>query len=249
MYPLLKLAAPLPKLLSFNRYLFIGPHPDDIEVACAPTVKRLTEAGKQVFFLILTDGRMGSTDPALQGDALVERRQSEARASAAALGVYDVRFLPFRDGGLYPVEQAAISIAKEIACIKPEAVFAPDPDVRSECHPDHIKTGQAAKSAICMCPFVSIMESVGGNDCHAVSALALYYTDRPNARIRIGRWFSCREDVLACHTSQFSDAERRDIARYFTLRSLRIGGIRGRCDGYRTYAPVHTHCFPEAARW
>lgn len=249
MYPLLKLAVPPPKLMAFERYLFIGPHPDDIEVACAPTVKRLTEAGKQVSFLIVTDGRMGSIDPALSGDTLVARRQAEARESAALLGVNELCFLPFHDGGLYPVEQAAIALAKEIARLRPDVIFAPDPDVRSECHPDHIKTGQAAKSAICMCPFMSIMESVGGDACHAISALALYYTDRPNVRLRVARQFPSRLKALACHKSQFTEKDLKTLKLYFTLRSLRIGTLRGKCDGYRAYSPVHTHCFPEAARW
>lgn len=39
---ILKRVLPLPKLEQLESYLFIGPHPDDIEVACAPTVKKLT---------------------------------------------------------------------------------------------------------------------------------------------------------------------------------------------------------------
>lgn len=250
MYPLLKLAVPPPKLMAYERYLFIGPHPDDIEVACAPTVKRLTEAGKQVCFVILTDGCMGSIDPALSGEALIARRQAEARASAALLGVEALYFLPFHDGGLYTVEEAAAALAKEIVRLEPDVVFAPDPDVRSECHADHIKTGQAAKMTTCMSPYSGVMQSIGGGDkVHAISALALYYTDRPNVRLRIGRQFACRGEALACHKSQFAEKDIQTLKLYFTLRSLRIGGIRGKCDGYRAYAPVHTHCFPEAARW
>ena len=87
MYPLLKHGVPLPKITDFQRYLFIGPHPDDIEVACAPTVKQLTQSGKHVEFLILTDGGIGTIDLMLSGKELIERRQSESRASAALLGV------------------------------------------------------------------------------------------------------------------------------------------------------------------
>lgn len=249
MYPLLKLAVPPPKLMAYKRYLFIGPHPDDIEVACAPTVKRLTEEGKQVSFVIVTDGCMGSIDPALSGDALVERRQAEARASAALLGVEELSFLPFHDGGLYSVEEAAAALAKEIVRLEPDVVFAPDPDVRSECHADHIKVGQAAKATTCMCSLDSVMQSVGGDKSHTISALALYYTDRPNVRLRIARQFPCRAEALACHKSQFTEKDIQTLKLYFSMRSLRIGGLLGKCDGYRAYAPVHTHCFPEAARW
>ena len=52
----LKIAAPAPKVEEFSDYLFIGPHPDDIEIGCGATIARLTAAGKKVSFLILTDG-------------------------------------------------------------------------------------------------------------------------------------------------------------------------------------------------
>ncbi|MGN1015818.1 MAG: PIG-L deacetylase family protein, partial [Faecousia sp.] len=44
----LKFAAPLPDLEAFDRYLFVGPHPDDIEIGAGATVSRLTSLGKQV---------------------------------------------------------------------------------------------------------------------------------------------------------------------------------------------------------
>lgn len=33
----INLTSPLPELDSFNRYLFIGPHPDDIEIGAGAT--------------------------------------------------------------------------------------------------------------------------------------------------------------------------------------------------------------------
>lgn len=46
----IKLASPLPELDSFNRYLFIGPHPDDIEIGAGATAAKLAESGKAVAF-------------------------------------------------------------------------------------------------------------------------------------------------------------------------------------------------------
>ena len=82
---ILKRVIPIPKIMNFDRFLFIGPHPDDIELSCAPTVKKLTEEGKTVAFLIATDGRMGALDEKLFGDELVTVRQNEAKASAKLL--------------------------------------------------------------------------------------------------------------------------------------------------------------------
>ncbi|MEZ4629086.1 MAG: PIG-L deacetylase family protein, partial [Eubacteriales bacterium] len=202
---ILKRVAPIPKLDAFERYLFIGPHPDDIEVACAPSIRALTAAGKHVSFVILTDGRMGGIDPALFGEELVAIRQQESLASAKLLGVTDVTFLPFYDGGMYPMEDAAREIAKQIIRIQPDVVFAPDPNVISECHIDHIKTGMAAKMSMNMAPFESVMKSIGVSGSHAVKALAFYYTDKPNNYLRVRKTFSARAEALACHKSQFDE--------------------------------------------
>lgn len=249
--PILKRAVPIPRPMAFDRYLFIGPHPDDIETACAPTVRALTDAGKRVAFLILTDGGAGTVDPALFGEELVERRREEARTSAALLGVTDVTFLPFCDGGAYTVDEAMATMAREIVRLRPEAVFAPDPDVRSECHGDHIKTGLAAKRVLMQTPFSAIMAQYGVPDTHLVNALFLYYTDKPNAFLPVSRTYKMREAALRLHKSQFTGEQLDQIVLYYTLRSIRLGWPRllGRCDGYRAMAPVHMHCFPEASIW
>lgn len=100
----IKLASPLPELDSFNRYLFIGPHPDDIEIGAGATAAKLAESGKAVAFLCCIDGRYGSAS--VPPEELIPVRQAEAKASAAALGVSDVRFLPFCDGGFYDARRA-----------------------------------------------------------------------------------------------------------------------------------------------
>jgi len=248
---ILKHVAPLPKPMAFERYLFIGPHPDDIEVACAPTVKALTNAGKHVSFVILTDGCMGAADPALYGDELVEIRKKEALASAKLLGVTDVTFLPFHDGAMYAAEDAAGELAKQIVRLKPDLVFAPDPNVISECHMDHIKTGLAAKMSMNMAPFESVMQSIGASGSHSVKGLAFYYTDKPNVYVPVKKTFATRKEALMEHKSQFDEKTIEDICMYFKLRSVRfsVRTWKGLSEGYRALSPTHMHCFPEASEW
>ena len=112
----LRFAAPAPKVEAFDRYLFIGPHPDDIEVGAGATAAKLVAAGKQVCFLICTDGRYG-LEHALEGttpEALIELRKAEAVASAKLLGVEDVRFLGFSDGGFYDFEDLVKAAARVV---------------------------------------------------------------------------------------------------------------------------------------
>jgi LmbE family N-acetylglucosaminyl deacetylase len=194
---------------------------------------------------------MGTADPALAGAALVAIRQKESLASAKLLGVTgrNISAVPRRSH--VHREEAAIAIAKEIVRLKPDIVFAPDPNVRSECHLDHIKTGNAVKTSVIMSPFESIMQSVGGSGCHSVSGLALYYTDKPNAYVPVKKTFGARKAALLEHKSQFDEKTIDDIVMYFKLRSVRFGlrTLKGLSDGYRALSPMHMHCFPEASEW
>ena len=55
----LRFAAPPPKIEQFDRILFLGPHPDDIEIGAGATACKLARQGKKVSFLICLDGRYG----------------------------------------------------------------------------------------------------------------------------------------------------------------------------------------------
>ena len=101
----LRFAAPAPKVEAFDRYLFIGPHPDDIEVGAGATAAKLVAAGKQVCFLICTDGRYG-LEHAPKGttpEALIELRKAEAVASAKLLGVDENNPFAVYSKGLKPL--------------------------------------------------------------------------------------------------------------------------------------------------
>ena len=143
----LKVAAPVPRLESFTKYLFIGPHPDDIEIGAGACAAKLSAQGKQVSFLICLDGRFGmeNAPEGTKPEDLIRIRKQECIASAAVLGVSDVHFLGLSDGGLYRRKDLLKGIARVIGEVRPEVIFAPDPAVSSECHADHLNVGMAAR--------------------------------------------------------------------------------------------------------
>ena len=67
---IIKNAAPLPRLEDMNTVLFVGPHPDDIEIGAGATAAKLASMGKKVCFLICTDGRYGDAYTDARGDEL-----------------------------------------------------------------------------------------------------------------------------------------------------------------------------------
>ena len=249
----LGLAAPVPQVEAFDSYLFMGPHPDDIEVGAGATVAKLTAAGKRVTFLICTDGRYGlehapqSTTP----ESLIELRKAEALASARALGVEDVRFLGFSDGGFYAFDALVEAAARVVGEVKPQLILAPDPDVTSECHVDHKNAGAAAKRLAFFAPFPEIMARYGA-DPAPVQALAFYMTARPNRFVGTRGLLGRQLDALLCHGTQFpaDSAAYKSVALYLKLRSLDFGlrSLRGRAEGFRVLGQTQMHCLPEAGR-
>jgi LmbE family N-acetylglucosaminyl deacetylase len=247
----LKFAAPVPKLTDFHRFLFIGPHPDDIEIGAGATAAALSAAGKQVTFLICTDGRFGLefAPPGTTPEALAELRQRESLAGATALGVSDVRFLGFRDGGGYHKDALCDAMARVIGEVQPEVIFAPDPFVASECHADHLAVGECARTLAFFAPFREIMALRGAQSAD-VLALAYYMTARPNRFVRTGNYMDRQFEALRCHASQFpADSEPlRSLTLYLKLRAADFGirSLGGRAEGFRVLGKTHMHCLPEA---
>ena len=249
----LRFAVPAPKVEAFDRYLFIGPHPDDIEVGAGATVAKLTAAGKQVCFLICTDGRYG-LEHAPEGTApeeLVELRKAEALASAKLLGVRDVRFLGFSDGGFYDFEDLVRAAARVVGDFQPQVILAPDPDVKSECHVDHKNAGEASKRLAFFAPFPEIMARYGAGAAD-VQALAFYMTARPDRFVSTRGLLRRQLDALLCHKTQFPPESEafKSVALYLKLRSVDFGlrSLQGRAEGFRVLGKTHMHCLPEAGR-
>lgn len=248
----LRIAAPLPNLEGFERYLFLGPHPDDIEIGAGATAAKLAAVGKSVRFVICTDGRYG-TDNAPAGTEpmeLRETRKAEAIASAKRLGVEDVRFLDFCDGGFYDLDELKRAVAAQIGEYRPQVVFAPDPCVDSECHIDHLNVGQCARYLSELAPNPGIMERLGAKSAE-VQALAFYMTARPNRYVKTTGYLKAQDEALfTCHKSQYPDgcADIGSIRAYLKLRSISFGlrSFKGRAEGFRVLGRTQMHCLPEA---
>ena len=247
----LRFAAPLPKIERFERFLFLGPHPDDIEIGAGATAAKLAAAGKQVTFLICTDGRYG-LDYAPEGttpEALIAIRQRESVAAAKMLGVTDVRFLPFEDGGFYDEDELLRAVAAVIGDAQPQVLFAPDPCVMSECHTDHLRVGECARRLAFAAPSRSVMERLGAGPA-PVEAIAYYMTAKPNRFVGTRGTFARQLEALLCHESQVPAgcAALRSVRLYLKLRAVDLGvrSGKGLAEGFRVLGQTQMHCLPEA---
>ena len=219
---IIRAAAPLPAIEQYERFLFIGPHPDDIEIGAGATAAKLAEAGKAVCFFVCTDGRYGFDHAPAEiqtPDELAAIRKDEAIRSADLLGIGDIRFGGLSDGSFYRRKDLFKAILSIISDFQPEVVFCPDPAVTSECHSDHLNVGDAAKRAACFAP----------NDGYLEKQL---------------------DAIFECHKSQFpaGSPAAKSINLYLKIRAYDFGlkSLHKTAEGFRVLGQTQMHCFPEA---
>ena len=248
----LRIAAPFPKVQSFDRYLFVGPHPDDIEIGAGATVAALAAQGKEICFLICTDGRYGSVNlkEELSEEKLITTRKEEAVRSAAALGVSDVRFLELSDGGFYNTDDLLKEIAGVISDFQPDVIFAPDSSPASECHIDHLNVGKAVRTLAISSSIPGIMKKLGAKAC-PLKAVAFYMTAKPNVYMKTTGFLKKQLDALFTnHLSQYPEGcpDRDAIGLYLKLRARDFGmrSFHISAEGFRILGTTHMHCLPEA---
>lgn len=249
----LKFAAPIPDIEKYDSFLFIGPHPDDIEIGAGATAAKLAGMGKRVGFLTCIDGRFGDQNAPVIGDELAELRRQEGRRSAEFLGVESVHYLNFTDGGFYDFKDLEHEIARYVGHFKPQVIFAPDHFVSSECHTDHVNVGLAAAHVAHNAPYPRLMARYGAESA-PVEAIAFFMTAKPNHYVKTSKELVKKqlEAVFGIHLSQFPEGcgDAKSISLYIRLRSVDFGlrSLKGRAEGFRVLGRVHMHCLPEAGK-
>ena len=248
---ILRSAAPFPDPEKFEHYLFIGPHPDDIEIGAGATAAKLAAMGKSVTFLICLDGRFGyeNMKDTVAPEEMAAIRKEECLDAAELLGVKDVRFLELSDGGLYSTDELKTAMARAIGEIKPDIIFVPDPCSSSECHEDHLNVGEAARRLAYFAPFKDIMAAYGAETA-PVEAIAYYMTAKPNRFVGTRGYMDLQSWALRLHKSQFPEGSEAlsSVETYLKLRSIDFGirSFKGCAEGFRVFGRTHMHCLPEA---
>jgi len=250
---LFALALPCPKLLKYERYCFVAPHPDDIELGAGGTVARLKAMGKHVTYIIATDGRYGGETPDILPEDLIKIREEETRAAAAHLGVDEVVMLGFCESGWYDQSELKKQIALAIAKAEPDIVFTVDHLVPTELHPDHLRVGLAVSDSFIHINNYHYMKELGGTaPTRELAGIAYWFTNKPNRYVRIPfKHFKQQAEAIALHKSQMFAYGKRTLADMFKLlvfvRHLRLGVRRFslQSEGFRVLALHHAHCSPE----
>lgn len=251
---IIKTYGAIPPLTSFKRPMFIGPHPDDIEYGCGGIISKYSELGIPVTFVIVTDGAAGGKG---EPESIKEMRYEESKNAASFLGVENVEFCDLEDGGIYTVEDALKRIIPYVLEYKPDIIFGPDSRLLTECHPDHLKVGEAVRQLTQIVPYKQSLIRHGidvsnYNDFPNNITLALYFSDNPNYIEEISEK-NLREKInaLLIHCSQMKDSSSELLLNYFKLKAVALGEKNHTALGedYQILVPLCRHVYSEGVHY
>jgi len=117
--------------------LVVGPHPDDVELACGGTIITHTDKNYRVGIVDLTDAAMSTR-------GAPDTRAHEADTAANLMGVTERIRLGFKEGALECKVENLYPLVSVIRSTKPQVVLAPYWDDR---HPDHGDTSRLVQNA------------------------------------------------------------------------------------------------------
>ncbi len=189
--------------------MVVTPHPDDAESGVAGTVALWTREGKDLVYVVCTNGDKGTKDVNVKPEQLVRIREQEQMAAAKLLGVSKVHFLRYPDQGLEDTPEFRKEIVRLIRIYRLDTVLTTDPYRRYIWHRDHRITGRVTLDAIF--PYAGnhhaypdlIDESLQP---HRVKEVLLWGTEDPNYRSDITGTFDLKMAALRCHNSQVASA-------------------------------------------
>lgn len=254
---IIKAYGQIPDLTSFKRPMFVGPHPDDIEFGCGGLISKLKELNVPVTYVIVTDGAAGSTDQSVSASMLADTRKNESLKAAEFMNVKNVEFLGLEDGGNFTLEDVMVKLAPMILKYNPDIIFAPDSRLKSECHSDHIKTGEAVRRLTQIVPHPESLRrhniNISGISVFPNNiTLAFYFSDDPNKKVEISENnLNDKIQSLLLHTSQMQDPSTGLLLDYFKLKALKLGeGLStGLAEDYQVLVPLTQHVYAEGVHY
>ena len=199
------------------RVLAVGAHPDDMEILCAGTLARYTQAGHQVVMCVATDGTAGHM--LIKPPELARIRESEARAAAAIINAEFI-WLGFPDEFIFNDRDTRLAVIDAIRQARPDVMITHAPD---DYHPDH----RVVSSLVFDASFIASLPNIEtGRPAHSLVP-ALYYMDtlagkgfHPGEYVDITATIDLKRQMLACHQSQLKwlkDHDNIDVMEFMEV--------------------------------
>ncbi|CAK6696111.1 1D-myo-inositol 2-acetamido-2-deoxy-alpha-D-glucopyranoside deacetylase [Synechococcus sp. CBW1107] len=217
--PQVRLSRPKPPAMS--TILAIGAHPDDIEIGCGGTVRKLIQQGWRAVHVCVTSGEAGSST--IDKSVLAATREQEARRAAEVLGSERVVFLGAPDGLTQYSRDQKIAVIDLIREVRPEILFL---HASSDSFPDHRVVHELVMNAVAGAAGPWYQESTG--EPHRPATILGYEVWHPlsshELAVDITATVERKMDALRCHRSQIEsmhyDEAFLGLARYRGVMSF-----------------------------
>src|SRR5256885_15447681 len=103
--------------------MFVAAHPDDPDFLAGGTVARLAHEGREITYVIVTNGNKGSSDRSVTSEQLAPVRAEEQQRAARVLGVERVEFLGYEDGEVADTRGLRRDITRQIRRWRPDLII------------------------------------------------------------------------------------------------------------------------------
>lgn len=204
--------------------LVITPHPDDAEFGASGTVAKLTQQGKSVVYVVITNGDKGSDDIHILPHELAKIREKEQLAAAEILGVQGVIFLRHPDQTLEDTPEFRKEIVRHIRTHRPEVVITADPYRRYVWHRDHRIVGRVVLDAVFpyardVWAYPDLVKE--GIHPHKVKEVWLWAPEDQDINFRsdITETFELKVKALRCHKSQIKEPFKSEMEKWLCQRA------------------------------
>jgi len=212
--------------------LVISPHPAAIEFGIGGTVARWRKEGKEIVYVVCTNGDKGSSDPDMKPEVLAKIREKEQMAAAGILGVKNVIFLGHPDLGLKDTPEFKKEILRLILTYRPEIVATCDPfNPPYFSNPDHRVLGRVVLDAVwptALAPnaYPDLLKE--GLRLHKVKKILLWQSASPNYRSDITGTFEQKMKAVNCMQSQIGPQGNPD----FLEMLVKMNQEAGKAENY-----------------
>lgn len=194
-----------------GRVMVVAAHPDDPEFLAGGTVARLAKEGREISYVIVTNGDKGSSDGGMTSERLAPIRADEQRRAARVLGVERVEFLAYEDGELEDTRSLRRDIIREIRRWRPDLIITLNPHRTynhfAHWHRDHRITGRVVLD--CVYPLardhLSFPELLPEHEPHKVREIYVTQWEQPRLVIDITGTMELKLEAIRCHASQVGD--------------------------------------------
>ena len=215
---------------TIERVMVVTAHPDDSEFGAGGTVAKMVKDGREVTYVVVTNGNKGSGDRSMTPERLAEIREREQRAAARVLGVERVEFLGYPDCEVEDTRDLRRDVTREIRRWRPDLIITMNPFRTTNLYASHRDHRIVAGVVLdCVYPLardhMSFPELMPEHEPHKVREVHVMQWEQPQLVVDITDTIDLKLKAVACHQSQVGDFAA--VEKRVRERSAEIGQPKG----------------------